>query len=266
MQYICPMHPWYRDVHSIQELFQSHALAASKLYPKSLWRVLNSVARESRVTQTHVLKACRTLLPSSERKLWPQSRRQVDRLIAKRLGSFFPRVLRTIDVDLTHHNLPTIRETITFTYIDPVFAWANCAYELSKAHKLHFEYKPLYCPDSGELLYGSSVQNGQIMRQACLSRTGAPALFGVSLDSGQASRRRSYTPILVTVGNCDCVNRVSCACVGYLPDLGIDATTPAGKAAMHEIRQACVGAIMTAIEQCGQHGFKCMLRSGENTK
>ena len=200
---LCYFPPWYRDVHIIQQLFQSHALAASKLYPKGLWRVLNSVNKESRGTQTAVLKACSKLLSSSERKFWPQSRRAVDRLISKRLGSFFPRVMRTIEIDLTHHNLTTIRSPIQFTYMDPVFAWANCAYELSKTNKLHFQYKPLYCPDSGELLYGSSVQHGEIMRQACLSRPGAPALFGVSFDAGQASRRRSYTPIMVSVGNCD---------------------------------------------------------------
>ena len=75
--------------------------------------------------------------------------------------------MRTVSIDLGHIGVAGLTKPITFTFMDPLFAWASCADKLSREHPLHFTYKPLYHPTSGELLYGASVQNGKIMKEAC---------------------------------------------------------------------------------------------------
>jgi len=92
-----------------------------------------------------------------------------------------------------------------------------------------------------------------------------PALFGVSWDAGNASKRRSYTPILISVGNTDYCGADSCFCIAYLPKLPLtpgQLGTDPGKKARHELTQRCIGAILEVIEQSAVNGFKCTLRTG----
>ena len=107
------------------------------------------------------------LLGAHEKERWPKTRRQVDEKMVKTVGSFHPRVMRRVRIDLSHINLTGLQKPILFTFLDPVFAWAVCADKLSDKHNLYFKYKALKHPESGELLYGSSVQNGMIMKKAC---------------------------------------------------------------------------------------------------
>lgn len=250
-----------RDVAAEQKLYQSHCAAAGKIFPKSVWRIMNTVKYLPKTTQTAVLQACKIMLPSCDRKVWPSNRKYIDAKLQKRLGSFHPRVTRTIKIDLSHHKLPGLATPFTFSFIDPLFAWANCAYRLSKSHRLYFQHRALVHPTSGERLYGASVQNGDIMREACQTRPGAPAIIGISWDAGLASRRRSYTPVLISVGNTDYSGKDVCVCIGYMPDLNLGAYSKKAEAkeAMHELRQAVIGAVVRVIEESAQTGFRCLL-------
>ena len=176
--------------------------------------------------------------------------------LTRSLGTFYSRVTRRIRIDLSHHELSALKNPISFTFLDPLFAWSVCAHKLSRKHKLYFTYQKRVHPDTGEPLYGSSVSNGDIMKKACTR--GPPALVGISYDSGQASRRRSYTPILISVGNTDYNGMDTCTCIAYMPDLQLGESDSAKKA-MHELRQACIGAIIDVLEAAGQFGFKCIL-------
>ena len=251
-----------RRVAQTQRLWQEHALAASELYPRSLWRVLYAVRDESKVTQSHVLAACRKMLPKSQQSLWPKTRKVINEKIKKKLGSFCNRFLRVVHIDLSHHELPGLSKPITFRFVDPIYAWATAAYATSQNHDLHFQYKAHLHPTTFERLYGSSVAHGDIMREACRQVPGEPALIGISYDSGQASRRRSYVPIILSVANTDSRCHAAAVCIGYLPDLSLESTNNRddAKEAMHELRQAIMGAIFDAIDECGQHGFICLLR------
>ena len=178
----------------------------------------------------------------------------------RKLGLFYPRVLRRIEIDLSNHGLPGLQEPVTFEFLDPLFAWSICAHKLTRrGHKLHFKYRARTHPATGESLYGASVANGEFMRRAC--QRGPPALIGISYDAGQATRRRSYAPILVSVANTDYNGRDACECVGYMPELqlGSSAGTDTVKKAMHELRQACIRAIVDVLERAGRFGFMCTL-------
>lgn len=248
-----------RDIAAQQRLWQSHALNASRMYPTSMWRVLHAVRLQSQTTQDAVLQACKVMLPRSERKTWPRSRRLIDSTIAKRLGAFHARVTRSVTIDLSHHPHPSCQTPINFTFLDPIYAWAACALRLGESHKLHFDSVELVDPLTGERLYGASVQHGEVMKQACDTRPGAPALFGINYDAGQTSTRRSYTPILITIGNTDYCGKLGCMCISYMPKL----PSTAAPEAKHELRQAVMKAIIDVIEQCGEHGFTCLLRDSD---
>ena len=178
------------------------------------------------------------------------------------MGRFYPRVTRVVHVDLTQYGVP---QPIRFTFIDPVFAWTLCAQKLVKLnHELHFKFKPLFHPTTGQRLFGASVVHGEIMRKACSNcPLGAgPALIGLSYDGGQASRRRSYTPIIVSVGNTDYCGLEACVCVAYMPKLPKHVSKKHQNDALHKLTQTCIGAIVDVVESCGQNGFVCSLKQG----
>ena len=157
-----------RDICSMQTLWRDHAVAAGSLFPLATWRILDAVLAQSKVVQTKVLNAVVPMLNTSEKSTWPKSRKQVDDAIRKRVGSFHSRVIRRVTFDLSHTGVSALQKPLIFKFIDPVFAWSLCADKLRrKQHVLYFEYKELRNPNSGELLYGASVQNGQIMKKAC---------------------------------------------------------------------------------------------------
>ena len=248
-----------RDIAAQQRLWHAHALNASRMYPKSLWRVLHAVRLQPKTTQDAVLQACKVMLTRSERKTWPSSRRIIDSTIIKRLGVFHARVTRSVTIDLRHHPHPSCQTPIKFSFLDPIYAWAVCALRLGESHKLHFEAAELVDPVTGERLYGGSVQHGEVMKQACDTRPGAPALIGINYDAGQASTRRQYTPILITIGNTDYCGKLGCICIGYMPKLPGN-SPPEAK---HEVRQAVMKAIIDVIEQCAEDGFTCLLRNSD---
>ena len=81
-----------------------------------------------------------------------------------------------------------------------------------------------------------------------------PALFGISWDGGQASKRRSYTPIIVPVGNTDSASSDTCFCIGYLPALdNLDADD------RRVLVQRCIGSIFKVLDTNSERGFTCIL-------
>ena len=240
------------------------------MFPKCMWALLQAVKSESKVTQDKVLLAVRPILSATGRRDWPKTRVNLDSKIKKHVGSVYPRVTHIVDINLTKLNLPGLTKPVRFAFLDPIFAWVRCADKISREHKLHFEYKELRHPETGESLYGASVANGLIMKRACEKvpfsdgPTG-PALIGLSWDSGNATKRRSYTPILISVGNSNYSGAGTCVCIAYMPKLNLAkkvAGSPAGLHAQHELVQACAKAIIQCIERCaGSGGFKCYLHT-----
>ena len=82
-----------------------------------------------------------------------------------------------------------------------------------------------------------------------------PALFGISWDGGQASKRRSYTPIIVSVGNTDSASRDTCFCIGYLPTLKSDTDSDVRRVLV----QRSIGAILKVLDDSALRGFTCLI-------
>ena len=82
-----------------------------------------------------------------------------------------------------------------------------------------------------------------------------PALFGLSWDAGQASKRRSYTPIIVSVGNTDSASKDTCFCIGYLPSVGGHSDSDTRRVLV----QRCIGAILKVLDTNSDRGFTCLI-------
>lgn len=87
-----------------------------------------------------------------------------------------------------------------------------------------------------------------------------PAIFGISWDAGNASKRRSYTPIIVSVGNTDSASSETCTCIGYLPTLPDSVGVRNISDARRVLVQRCIGAILKVVNDCAKRGFTCTLR------
>ena len=73
---------------------------------------------------------------------------------------------RSCGLQVSHLGLAEIKDTIIFRFIDPLFAWACSDRRLTQQGLLHFEHIEHLHPTTTEPLYGASVANGKIMRQA----------------------------------------------------------------------------------------------------
>jgi len=89
-----------------------------------------------------------------------------------------------------------------------------------------------------------------------------PALFGLSWDGGVASKRRSYTPIIVSVGNTDSTSCETCICIGYLPQLpdGTDSDV------RRLLVQRCISAITKVLDDHAKKGFTCILQGTDGQR
>ena len=97
-----------------------------------------------------------------DRELWPKDRRQLDSMLA-RVGGFNGRITRAVVIDMSDHGAGKI----TFKFVDPIYAWAATALNLTRHDTLlWFKYMPRY-DNTGQRLYGTSVNCGDVMRQAC---------------------------------------------------------------------------------------------------
>ena len=250
-----------RKIENLQELWQDYVQQIFQSASLGMWRMFCAVRRETRVCQTAVLRALQKVVkPASSPKQWPKDRRQLDALVAQ-AGCFQSRILRVVSIQMTNEGFSNIE----FRFVDPLYAWACAAEKAGTKSPLHFQYIPSYSPNQ-QRLFGSSVKGGEIMRRAC-ERVNSrvpyfdgtiprgPALIGINWDAGGASKRRSYVPILISVGNTDSASSDTCECIGYVPTLSSKASSNVRRLLV----QRCIGAILKIVNKHATQGFTCTL-------
>ena len=146
----------------MQQFWRTYVQQVVQSSDVNMWRVFCSVRTETRVCQTSVLQAVRPMVDSLQQASWPKDRRALDRLIAK-VGGFRSRILRSVQVDMRDVG----HDVLEFTFVDPIYAWAATALRLSHSMPVHLRFCPLYDPETGERLYGTSVKCGEVMKMAC---------------------------------------------------------------------------------------------------
>ena len=245
-----------RQIHVLQRMRAKYVNKIFASAPPMVWRMFSSVRRESRVCQDRVMSAAGKMVGPT---FTVRTRRKIDALILQ-AGGFRCRVMSSVMINV-------IGMQCEFFFLDPVYAWAMAAKKMSEKEPLFFDFEPRF-NNLGQRLYGTSVACGEVMRLAC-ERVNAkkiwhagtkrgPALFGISWDGGNASKRRAYTPILISVGNSDSASPDTCVCVGYLPELP---TFIKDNDVRRVVVQKCIGEIIKVVNASADNGFTCTLHN-----
>jgi len=115
--------------------------------------------------QRDILELVRKVFQAGTVSNWCADKRSVRYLLSTK--PFWPLVTYTYTCDLSTFNVPGLR-VVTYTFVDPIFAWILQARKLGKHHELLFRYREARTKLSGEQTWGSCVSCGHAMRQVML--------------------------------------------------------------------------------------------------
>ena len=233
----------------MQNRWRGHVADVAKLCSREFWYVFRAVQDETVQCQDNVLSAVKTLLCEKQisccGRKWPQCNRTLRQAADRQAGNFWDNVLRTKKICLHQFRIPGC-DSVTFTYVDPIFVWIRHCNRLHAARQeLQWRPKELRHPRTNEKLYGAGVQHGLVFRKACrdLPAGARVALINLSWDGGGTGySSRSATPICVQVMNVNTSSVLAVGLVGYLPQLDVaDSIKKAGgtafKNATHHVLQ-----------------------------
>lgn len=166
------------------------------------------------------------------------------------------------EIDLSEFNLPRRLKTMTFHFIDPIWAWISVVLK-QPVKDLHWVPKVKTDPeDSQERYYGAGVQFGESFAQACQTcpRGTFPMLIHLSWDGAHAHGIHA-TPICVGVGNTNSLAADTKYCIGYLPvlsDMGAQYEKTSTEI-RSRLKQECMAAILSVIERAARSGVIALL-------
>ena len=227
----------------MQTSWQDHITDVAACCSKELWYMFNTVKGETVQLQDKVLAAAKTLCSGG--RSFPKRHRTLLNVVDRKAGNFWDNVLYTKKICLRQFNIPGC-ESVEFTYVDPIFVWAQHCSLLHRArHELQWVAKELLRPTSLERLYGAGVEYGLVFQQACrdVPAAGRVALMNLSWDGGSTGyASRSATPICMQVMNTNTSSVLGVGLIGYLPQLDVaDSIKQAGgksfKSAKHHVPQ-----------------------------
>ena len=214
-------------------------------------------------TILHAAKTTFVAKNSTEWKKFPPSRRA---LLNKANSSddFWPAVLHTCEIDLTtvlKKNLVSGTRSLTFQFLDPVWAWLTVATNLPP-EDLH--WKPA-AQDRLDPVYGGGIQFGECFREACKSCPPGAYPMCISLHwDGTSGGGISSDPICIGVMNTNNCGAETQCCIGYMPQVPDQARPEFAKTResttlKFHIRQECCRAILRVLESAATRGVVCTL-------
>lgn len=243
----------------MQKMWSRYVNAAYGCCSSKFWQVFACILEESTSCKDRVLGVVKKLLTKQDRS-WPQSVRSLRSKINRQAGKFWDNVKETHVIDVTSFGIPAC-ESVNFTFVDPIFLWAQrCAALSRNGIKLHWDAQALMT-ETGEEIYGSGVQYGTLMRSAISSvpQGGKVALISLSWDAGNTGfGSRSTKPLCLQVMNCNSASPVGVALLGYIPHLEAPDAFKDQKIlalAQRHVIQEAVGFVLRAIEQASMFGF-----------
>ena len=110
--------------------------------------------------QREILQLVCKLFPINTSGRWCPDKRAVHYLLTKKI--FWPLITYTYTCDLSAFKVPGLG-SVTYTFVDPIFAWIIQARKLCKKFDLLFRYRETR--RRGEQTWGSCVSCGEVMRQ-----------------------------------------------------------------------------------------------------
>ena len=118
--------------------------------------------------QRNMLELVRKVFQAGTGARWCADKRAVRHLLNSK--PFWPLVTYTYTCDLSAFKVPGLG-VVTYTFVDPIFAWILQARKLGKHHDLLFRYREARRKGTCEQTWGSCVSCGEAMRQVIFSGT-----------------------------------------------------------------------------------------------
>ena len=195
---------------------------------------------------------------------FPLSTRTLFAKIKKTVPPFWHRVMHSVDIDLRAFRLPPNKRSLTFEFVDPLWAWVRAA---SDQPPQEMQWIPQFQTRSGypsHLLYGGGLQFGEAFAEAYRTCPAGTFPMCVSLHwDGSSAHGLSATPICIGVANTNSMAATTQYCIGYMPvvsDLG-DAFANDATELKYYIRNQSIAAILRVLEVGARSGVRCRLPS-----
>ena len=259
-----------KDFVAVQDIWDKYVHNVAGLCHPSFWRYflhLHTLSAKSIDTALLAARYCFESVNACPK--FPQSVRTLRRKI-QTVPAFWSRVTHTTTIDISRFRLHV--KSITFRFIDPIWAWIVAARTISPM-ELHWVPDTLTSARTGERLYGCGVQYGDAFRAACDSCPKDSYPMGLSLHwDGATSRGVTSAAICVGVANTNLMSPSTQFCVGYVPVVtGVGKKFYSSKKATELkffVRNACATAILQVLATGAKHGVLCRLKncSGKETR
>ena len=250
-----------RDLCELQRVWDEYKGVVLQQFCPTFWKFYLPLHKLSTSAQDAALKAAKnTFLQrrTSTYKNFAVSKRALTTKLKSIPQQFWPMVSHTCDIDLTHFNLPSGTNKVTFKFIDPVWGWVVAARRL---HPLDLHWKPV-SQRRRSPVYGAGVQWGQAFLQACNSCPPGsyPMPFKLHWDGTGAFGMRA-APVCLGVANYNGSSADAHFCLGYIPATPDAKMITDSTEVKHYIRQKCALAILNVLELAARTGFTCRLKN-----
>ena len=209
---------------------------------------------------TALLAARSAFNPPNALGRFPPTKRSLINWSIAKVDPFWPKVMCTATIDLRAFDLPPRLQTLTFRFVDPVWAWLQAATQ-QPAEEMNWIPKRKINPATPrDYYYGAGVEFGESFAEACRtcpSRT-YPMLVGLHWDGAHAHGLNS-SPICIRVGNTNSLSATTKYCIAYMPVLSDMGGAHASTAVeiKFSMKQQCIGAILRVLESAARTGVRC---------
>ena len=129
---------------------------------RKFWMLYLATRHLGQDDQRDILQLVRNVFRTGSCSNWCADKRAVRYLLTSK--PFWPLATYTYTCDLSAFNVPGLG-VVTYTFLDPIFAWVLQARKLGKHHELQFRYRQAFKKGSEEQTWGSCVSCGEAMRQ-----------------------------------------------------------------------------------------------------
>ena len=247
----------------IQGAWTRYTQQTEQLACSSFWRFFLALLDQPQVAIDAALQAARsTFLRNTSKKeiaKFPSSKRELLRRMKGLDPPFWPKVTHSLELDLNGFN---IDKKLTFHFLNPIWAWIIAARRIPH-EDLQWKPKIQVHRVTGQRLYGGGVQYGEAFESACRSCPTGTYPMGINLHfDGATAHSISATPITIAVANCNSQSTLGHVCIGFFPktELGKHfSSTADARKVKHYIRQRCIAAILSVLEEGARRGVICRL-------
>lgn len=131
---------------------------------RKFWSLFLATRHLPQDDQRNILALVRKLFNAKQigNRNWSADKRAVRYLLGRK--PFWPLTTYSYTCDLTEFQVPGLG-VVTYTFLDPIFAWILQARKLCQKYELLFRYREARRKGSGERTWGSCVSCGESMRK-----------------------------------------------------------------------------------------------------